>query len=91
MRRAFYFAASPLIPFVLLYRVGRPVRMLLRNRAVPRGTVAAIVTGAIVRTAGEAAGYVSGITPEAEHRMEDYELYKLRFASKLAGAVAALA
>lgn len=91
LRRGLYFAASPLIPFVLLYRAGRPIQLLLRHRAMPRGSVAAIVTGAFVRTLGEAAGYLAGITPEAEHRMEEYELYKLRFATKLGGAVEALA
>jgi hypothetical protein len=91
LRRAFYFAASPLIPFVLLYRAGRPIQILLRHRTMPRGSLAAIVTGAFVRTIGEAAGYLRGITPEAEQRMEEYELYKLRFATKLGGAVEALA
>jgi len=91
LRRVFYFAASPLIPFVLLYRAGRPIQLLLRHRAMPRGSVAAIITGAFVRTIGEAAGYLRGMSPEAEQRMEEYELYKLRFASKPGGAVEALA
>jgi len=91
LRRAFYFAASPLIPFVLLYRVSRPIKILVRHRVMPRGSVAAIVAGAFVRTAGEAAGYLAGITPQAEQRMEEYELHKLRFASRLGGAVEALA
>ncbi|HEX6574995.1 MAG TPA: hypothetical protein VF042_08475 [Gemmatimonadaceae bacterium] len=90
-RRAFYFAASPLIPFVLLYRTARPTALLLRDGSMPRGSLAALITGAFVRTAGEAAGYMSGISQEDEQRMEDYELYKLRFASKLRGAVEALA
>ena len=91
LRRAAYFAASPLIPLVLLYRAAPSIQRLLRDRAMPRGALAAIATGAVVRTIGEAAGYLGGITPEAEQRMEDYELHKLRFASRLGGAVEALA
>lgn len=90
MRRAFYIAASPLIPFVLLYRTSRAVRVLLESGALPRGSLVAIVAGAVVRTIGEAVGYLTGIGPDAEERMEHYELHKLRFASRLEGAVEAL-
>ena len=90
-RRAFYFAASPLIPFVLLYRTSKAVRLLLREGLLPPGSLLAIATGAVVRTVGEAAGYLIGIDAEAEERMEHYEMHKLRFASELAGAVKAFA
>jgi hypothetical protein len=88
-RRAFYFAASPLIPFVLLYRTSKAVRVLLKDDMLPRGSLVAIAAGAVVRTIGEAAGYLVGIDAEAEERMENYELHKLRFASQLDGAVKA--
>jgi hypothetical protein len=90
-RRAFYFFAMPLVPFVLLYRAGSAIRLLLNENKLPRGSLAAIAAGAIIRTIGEAVGYVAGIGPEAEQRMEHYELHKLRFASRLAGAVAVFA
>jgi hypothetical protein len=81
----------PLVPFVLLYRAGSAIRLLLNENKLPRGSLAAIAAGAIIRTIGEAVGYVAGIGPEAEQRMEHYELHKLRFASRLAGAVAVFA
>lgn len=90
-RRAFYFAASPLIPLVLLYRTSKAVRVLLRDESLPRGSLLAIAVGAIVRTVGEAAGYLAGIDTEAEERMEHYEMHKLRFASRLAGAAESFA
>jgi len=86
-RRAFYFFAMPLVPAVLLYRTAGAVRLLLDEDRLPRGSLVAITAAAIIRTIGEAAGYVAGIAPEAEERMEHYELHKLRFASRLAGAV----
>ena len=90
-RRAFYLAASPLIPFVLLYRTSKAVRLLLREGSLPRGSLLAIAAAAVVRTVGEAAGYAIGIDDEAEDRMEHYELHKLRFATSLTGAVKSFA
>ena len=90
-RRAFYFLAMPLVPLILLYRTSGAIRLLLAQDKLPRGSLAAILAGVIVRTAGEAAGYVAGIGPKAEERMEDYELHKLRYATRLAGAVEAFA
>jgi len=84
-RRMLYLFASPLIPLVLLYRSRRPMKYLLKRRALPAGAIPALVAGAIVRTVGEAVGYARGMTPEAERRMDEYELHKLRYASRLSG------
>lgn len=86
-RRAFYFFAMPLVPVLLLFRTRAAVRLLLDENKLPRWSLVAITAGAIIRTIGEAVGYVAGIQPEAEERMEHYELHKLRFASRLTGAV----
>ena len=88
-RRGAYFLASPLIPFVLLYRARDAVSLLLRQRSMPRGSLTAIVAGVIVRTVGEAMGYVGGITAAEETRMEEYELHKLRNVAHLGGVVEA--
>jgi hypothetical protein len=78
-RRLFYAAASPLIPFVLLSRNVAPMRRLYRERRLPGGSAAAIVAGAFVRTFGEVVGYLRGLPPNAETRMERYELKKLDY------------
>ena len=55
-------------------------REKLRARgALPRGAVAAVVLGAFIRTAGEVVGYVVGARPDAQPRMDHYELHKLAF------------
>jgi hypothetical protein len=78
-RRLLYICASPLIPGVILSRIARSVRAARRNGGLPRGTVPAIVLGAIVRTVGEVVGYAVGAAPAAEARMEEYEINKLRY------------
>ena len=84
-RRAVYFAASPLIPLVLLHRNLDTLRALYRRGKLPWGSAAAIVAGSVVRTVGEAVGYLRGITPAAMLRMEDYELRKVSYVSRVAG------
>jgi hypothetical protein len=78
-KRWLYILASPLIPLVILSRIARPVRLLARKRILPRGTVLALLVGAVIRTAGEVVGYLVGSNPGAEPRMEEYELHKLKF------------
>jgi hypothetical protein len=82
-RRLFYFAASPLIPFVLIYRLSSGLRQLYVERLLPAGTGAALVAGSIVRTFGEAVGYLIGLSPAAEARMEEYELNKVQYVSRV--------
>ena len=78
-KRMLYVAASPLIPAVILYRLRHAIRKLRESRTLPRGAVAAVVLGAVIRTAGEVVGYVSGAQPEAQPRMDHYEIHKLAF------------
>ena len=82
-RRAFYFLASPLIPLVLLYRNRDSVRHLTAARRLPAGSLVAITAGALVRTFGEAVGYLRGIDAAGEARMEEYELNKVKYVSKV--------
>jgi hypothetical protein len=85
-RRALYVAAAPLIPAVILYRLRRPVRKLLESRSLPVGAISALMLGIMVRTAGEVAGYIRGAPPEAQPRMDEYELHKLAFTEMGNGA-----
>jgi hypothetical protein len=78
-RRLLYIAASPLIPAVVLSRMARPVRLLWRAGALPRGSIAALIAAVVVRTAGEVVGYAFGAGETAEPRMEHFELYKLKY------------
>jgi hypothetical protein len=80
-RRLFYVLASPLIPVVLLSRNAESMRRLYRAKRLPSGSALAIVAGVIVRTFGEAVGYLRGLPPDAESRMEEYELKKLDYVS----------
>ena len=82
-RRLVYFAASPLVPFVLIYRNSSALRHLYSQRLLPPGTGGAIVAGSIVRTFGEAIGYLFGLSPKAESRMEEYELNKVHYVSRV--------
>ncbi len=78
-KRLLYICASPLIPGVILSRIARPVRVLVRRGALPRGTVPALLFGAIVRTMGEVVGYLVGASSAAQARMVEYELHKLKY------------
>ena len=84
-RRAAYFFASPLIPFVLIYRNRDSMRSLFTRGKLPRGSALAVVAGSMVRTFGEATGYLRGIPAEAEARMEEYELNKVDYVAHVAG------
>jgi hypothetical protein len=74
-----YAAASPLIPVVLCARGMGPYRRFRRRQTLPAGTFVAFVSGLLVRTVGEAAGYLIGLPRPSEARMETYELHKARF------------
>jgi hypothetical protein len=78
-RRVLYALASPLIPIVLLRRTAGPVRAALRNTRLPPLTIPALVAGAVVRTVGEVVGYLVGARVDEEHRMEEYELHKMKY------------
>jgi hypothetical protein len=89
-RRLLYIVASPLIPAVVLSRMVRPTRMLSRAGSLPRWTIAALLAGAFIRTVGEVVGYAVGAGTDAEPRMEDYELHKLKYTVPASDARAAL-
>ena len=78
-RRVLYVAASPLIPAVIVYRLRHALRKLRDSGVLPPGAIAAVVFGAVIRTAGEVVGYVMGAKPGAQPRMDHYELHKLAF------------
>lgn len=78
-RRVAYILAAPLIFAVVTSRAWRPYRVVRRLQRLPAGTLAAIVWGVLLRTAGEAVGYAIGLSQAAEARMENYELHKIRY------------
>ena len=80
-RRAAYLLASPLIPFVLLFRIAHGTRRL-RPANLPIGTVPAMVIGAIAKTVGEIAGYIGMELPAAEAELVRIELRKVEYAGR---------
>ena len=78
-KRMLYVVASPLIPAVIVYRLRHALRKLRDTGALPPGAIPAVILGAVIRTAGEVVGYVRGAKPEAQPRMDHYELHKLAF------------
>ena len=76
-----YAFGSPLIPIVTLSRIQKGVRETGRNQSLPRGTIPAIVLGAMVKAAGEMRGYLFGAPESAEEDMTGYEVRKLAFNS----------
>lgn len=81
LKRLVYVAGSPLIPLVILYRLRSTVRSLLAQRTLPLRAVPALALGTVVRSAGEAIGYLRGAKPHHQPRMDEYEIHKLSFTS----------
>ena len=82
LRRAVYFFGSPIIPFLLVYRLRGVLGTARRAGHLPAGTVAAMLAGGTISMAGEMVGYVLGTGPIAERRMMELELHKVRYASR---------
>ena len=80
-RRMAYAFGSPLIPIVTLSRIQKGVRQTARRQSLPRGTLPAIVLGAMVKAAGEMRGYLFGAPESAEEEMTGFEVRKLAFNS----------
>lgn len=78
-RRLFYVAASILIPFVLLKRVVPGAIVTARGRDLPRATLALVVLGMFVRSAGEFVGYAIGPGANTEIEAVEYEVHKLAY------------
>ena len=78
-RRLVYVAGSPVIPFLIAYRLRGAIASLRSTGALRTGIIAALFAGAVVRTAGEVVGYLLGARDGAQTRMDHYELHKLSF------------
>lgn len=78
-RRLVYVAGSPLIPPLLAYRTLRDERVRERLREAPRGTLAAMLVGIVLRGVGEAVGYAVG-PGSSEARLAETEIHKRRYA-----------
>ena len=78
-RRAAYVLGSPLIPAVLFWRLKEPLGALRKRSGMPAGT--SLVVGAIlaVTACGEMVGYAMGAGSEAERRVDEFEIRKVRF------------
>lgn len=79
-KRLVYALASPLIPFVIIARLGSAISAGRRS-GMGRLGILAVLVGALFRTAGEVTGYLVGAGPGSQVRMDEYELYKLDFTS----------
>jgi hypothetical protein len=83
-QRLVYVLGAPLIPIVLALRL-RPVLAAARRAGLlPRGTLAALLAGGAVSAAGEMTSYLLGPRPDAESRMMEFELHKVRYAGRRA-------
>ena len=81
-RRLLYAAGSPLIPFLWISRTLRVVDWRNRRREVPILTLPLMLLGTVIWAVGECAGYL-GLGGDAEVRMTEYEMHKLRYASRV--------
>jgi hypothetical protein len=80
-RRLVYLLGSPLIPALLVMRL-RPVLAVARRAGLlPRGTLGALFAAGVVSAAGEMVSYLLGPSADAEPRMTEYELHKVRYAA----------
>jgi hypothetical protein len=81
LRRLLYVCASPLIPAAILSKLVGSVRLVRRTQRLPRGTLPALVIGALASAAGELVSYISGGSGDSRLRNDEYELFKLRYTS----------
>ena len=75
LRRALYCACAPLMPFVYTGRTLATTGWWSRRRLLPRGTLPAVVCGAILSMFGEVAGCALG-AGSAHRRVLDLELQR---------------
>ncbi len=81
-RRLAYIVGSPLIPFVLSYRIFKAVRHLPIARLASAGTFPLIFLGTVIKAAGEMIGYAIAVEPQTEIEAEEYELHKMAYAAQ---------
>ena len=74
-RRVLYCAGAPLMPFVYAGRTLATAGWWSRRRRLPRGTLAAVLAGAVVSMVGEVAGCAAG-AGSAHRRVIDLELHR---------------
>ena len=79
-KRLLYVAASPLIPAVVLARLGPAIFGGSRG-GMPWTAIPTLFAGAVFRAMGEAVAYARGALPASQTRMDEYELHKLDFTS----------
>ncbi|HLI79752.1 MAG TPA: hypothetical protein VKV03_07200 [Candidatus Binataceae bacterium] len=82
LQRVAYVVGSPLIPFVLSYRLFVRLRSVPGTRLAPAGTFPLIFLGNIIRAAGEMVGYAAGVRTAHELLAEEYELHKMAYAGR---------
>ncbi len=78
-RRLGYLVASPLIPFVLLYRTLPGIAATASTERIPRFTLPLVVFGMFVKAAGEMCGYAWASPRRAAIAMHEYEVHKLAY------------
>jgi hypothetical protein len=86
LRRMVYFCGSPLIPALLLARLRKVLRAAWSERQLPAGTIPALLAGGTISAVGEMAGYLLGPGATTEPQMMEFELHKVRYASRRAPA-----
>jgi hypothetical protein len=79
LRRVIYLCGSPLIPFVLTWRIAPGAWRCVRRKNLPWMTIPTIVAGMTIKAAGEFAGY-AGFLGDAQRQMLEYEVHKLAYA-----------
>lgn len=84
LRRLVYFCGSPLLPLVFLSRAREGVGLMYREGRLPFGTFAALVIGTVISAAGEMIGYARGTPGDADEKMLEMEVHKVRYASRRA-------
>jgi hypothetical protein len=87
LRRLVYFCGSPVIPLLLILRLRKVLQAARREGLLPVGTLAALLVGGAISATGEMAGYVFGAALGAERKMMEFELHKVRYASRRASAL----
>jgi hypothetical protein len=81
-RRALYALASPLIPFVLCWRVLPGVWRTVRQKRLPISILFWVLIGTVVKVAGEFMVYVGASVKGWEPVMHEYEVHKLAYAAR---------
>jgi hypothetical protein len=83
-RRIVYFFGSPLLPLVFIARVLPGVRRTVSAKNLPLSVLFWIGFGMTVKSFGEMAAYAGWPVRSAEIAMHEYEVFKLKYAGRLA-------